>query len=201
MLNISHHHSPGHACGLPLDGLGSLGSLGITPAYLLSSMQRFQKVSCADPRPCSDPDCDPYLSFLRSKWYCWGNQLPAPDLREWKTDAVFSDHFLHGMNPLLVRRVRHLAELRPALRGLWSSGAAALLAQRRLYLADYSALEALRPRPGSVLYAPQVLPTPPASGPPRRQPHRGARAARHPSPHPPARCCLPPPHLPLGGPA
>merc|ERR1719319_622055 len=61
------------------------------------------------------------------------------------------------MNPLLVRRVRHLAELRPALRGLWSSGAAALLAQRRLYLADYSALEALRPRPGSVLYAPQVL--------------------------------------------
>lgn len=42
MLNISHHHSPGHACGLPLDGLGSLGSLGITPAYLLSSMQRFQ---------------------------------------------------------------------------------------------------------------------------------------------------------------
>jgi len=137
---------PGHACGLPTPP---------TPELLLNVMQRLRAVTCSDPEPCFQPGCDPYLSFFRPKWYCLGAQIKQPDLRGWTSDHVFADHFLHGLNPLTVRRVQNLEELRENL--ILVPGVIDIFNKGDLYMADYSQLDDLPRQPNFVFYSPQVL--------------------------------------------
>jgi len=78
----------------------------------------------------------------------------------WTSDNAFTKSFLTGTNPLMVRMVRSLDEIRDEfknLTNLWGETVRSLLGANRLFVADYSSLETISLVPGNVLYAPQVL--------------------------------------------
>ena len=91
-------------------------------------------------------------------------QLRRPPVDNWRSDGAFSLQFLQGVNPMVVRVVTSVEEVREELRELEVTvegerqTVAGLVGEARLLVADYSALETLPLRPGRVFYAPQVLP-------------------------------------------
>lgn len=149
---------PGRACGLP--GGPTLPK----PAFLNQALQRKKDIRCSDPRPCSSPDCDPFLSFFKTKESCNSTALLQPDIRAWDQDSTFADHFLHGANPMVIRRVRRLEELRQELRGVrvkvgssYQQDLTPLITSGKLFMADYSDLDSLPLNRDFVFYSPQVL--------------------------------------------
>jgi len=83
-----------------------------------------------------------------------------PAIDNWTSDDAFTKSFLTGTNPLMVRMVRSLDEIRDEfknLTNLWGETVRSLLGENRLFVADYSSLETISLVPGNVLYAPQVL--------------------------------------------
>ena len=75
---------PGHACGVPTLP---------TVEYLLDVSRQVVAVECSDPEECDTEDCDPYLSVLTSKWFCFSN-IRAPNLHDWDSDKAFVSHFI-----------------------------------------------------------------------------------------------------------
>lgn len=83
-----------------------------------------------------------------------------PDIANWRDDNTFVKSFLTGVNPLVVRMVESLDEIREEFRNMSFDGgetASSLLGNKKLYVADYSSLANIPLVSGSVLYAPQVL--------------------------------------------
>jgi len=120
-------------------------------SWIETIADRFLAVRCQAPDDISDIDralCTELLGAVRQ-----------PFLESWKTDGAFVRSFYQGVNPLMVRLVRSLDEIREELRNLNFGGQTLgqLLQDKRLVVADYSALTTIPLVQGRVFYAPQVL--------------------------------------------
>ncbi|WP_394833697.1 SRPBCC family protein [Pendulispora rubella] len=97
---------------------------------------------------------DPYESFLHG----WVKKQPAV-VDHWKDDAEFCRQLIQGLHPLVIRTVRSLAEIPPALLSLSAQGKSLeeLIRDRRLFILDYALLAELKLYRNMVFYAPIVL--------------------------------------------
>jgi len=90
-----------------------------------------------------------------------GSPIRQPATENWRTDDAFVSSFLRGVNPLVVRLVRSLDELKVEFRDMSFDGqpVGSLLEAGRLFMADYKSLAKIpldRENRG-LFYAPQVL--------------------------------------------
>jgi len=87
--------------------------------------------------------------------------IQKPDTANWQTDDAFVSSFLRGVNPLMVRLVRSLDEVKDEFRNMSFDGqpVGRLLNARRLFMADYKSLAniPLDQENRGLFYAPQVL--------------------------------------------
>lgn len=155
---------PGHVGGVPhSDEVPNLDWFGLLA-------DRLAKISCSDPCDPAHPSCDPYKSVFDNSEACGladvnsgPKRLRKPEINDWRTDDAFARSFLTGVNPLMVRLVRSLSEIKEDFRNLSfgvdgeAENVSSLLESKRLFMADYSSLRTLPLVPGSVFYAPQVL--------------------------------------------
>ncbi|WP_394844168.1 SRPBCC family protein [Pendulispora brunnea] len=97
---------------------------------------------------------DPYESFLHG-WV----KRPNPVVDHWKDDAEFCRQLIQGLHPMMIRMVRSLAEIPPALSTLSAQGKSLeeLIQERRLFILDYALLAELKLYENMVFYAPIVL--------------------------------------------
>jgi len=122
-------------------------------SWIKTVAKRLLDVRCHAPVNISDIDkalCNGVLGELRK-----------PDKNSWETDEAFVRSFTQGVNPLMLRLVRDLGEIREELkeRRLSVNGQTLndLVRDKRLFVADYSALATITSVEGRVCYAPQVL--------------------------------------------
>jgi len=87
--------------------------------------------------------------------------IRQPVIANWRTDDAFVNSFLRGVNPLMVRLVRSLNEVKEEFRNMSFDGQHVddLLDAGRLFMADYKSLAKipLDKENGGLFYAPQVL--------------------------------------------
>lgn len=118
-------------------------------SWIETVAKRLLDVRCHAPTDISDIDkqlCGYVLGAVRK-----------PDTDRWDTDAEFVRSFTQGVNPLMLRSVRDLGEIRVQLREKLGHTLGDLLQDKKLFVADYSALAKIPLVEGRVFYAPQVL--------------------------------------------
>ena len=99
---------------------------------------------------------DPFQAYF-------GGWIEAPErlLTTWTHDDELARQFVQGVNPTTLQRVTDLSQLPAGFRALTPGGRALtdLVAENRVFLQDYGALDGLQPYEGMLVYAPWVLVT------------------------------------------
>ena len=62
--------------------------------YLLDVYKQLIYVKCSNPKDCSNPGCDPYMSVFRSRWLCYP-KIRKPNLKNWHSDQAFASTFIN----------------------------------------------------------------------------------------------------------
>jgi len=168
---FKHDFGLGHACGIP-DLVNQ-----IDPEYLLSTVIQLLSIDTYEGKICegqnytvsSEPTCDQYQFVQKENLPLMNREIArdiihAPQISNWRTDGAFINHFLNGMNPMMIKKVNSLEELHIMLQTLhtWTGHReetmANLIEQERLFMADYSILDITPPiHHNKALYSPQVL--------------------------------------------